>query len=343
MEQHKLYTFKIKGWNDSVLGLLESIGNEWLLIKRIGDDFRYDGYGLIRRKYVQCSILDTDSSFKEDVLSVVGIMDIKLPHIPLETISGPFNWIKESNMTVELYPKDDSIMFVGKMLTLLKSSFLLSTIDEKARWDSEPYRIKMNEIVSICVDTDYVSSLLTYSQSTEQEFENSDSLKISKLYDFTIKGWDALFCGIVENVGKEWILVKHITGDYQYDGVALIQRRFIKSAIRNEDVLFKEQILLAKWMMEYRTPIIPLDNLMEPINWIMKQEIVVSFCPKKESIIYVGRIIKVLSNSFVLKSMTNRAIWDSIPYKLLMSKIVAICIDTVYVNSLLAYRELKDS
>ncbi|WP_291530701.1 hypothetical protein [Bacteroides sp. UBA939] len=164
MERNKFYSFKLKGWHTSVDGVIELIGSEWILVKRITVDYTLDGYSLIQRKYIESNQCDDETSFTEKVLLAKGIMDIpNFYNISLETQTDPFTWLKERNVVVQFNPKDDSICYVGRIGDMSKKFFQIMSMDTRGGWDTVSYKYTYAKIVAIDIDSDYVNSLITYS------------------------------------------------------------------------------------------------------------------------------------------------------------------------------------
>lgn len=161
-----------------------------------------------------------------------------------------------------------------------------------------------------------------------------------KFYLFEMKGWESPIAGVVESVGLEWILIKHIVGDYALDGYSLIQKKYIKTYIHDEDVSFTEGILIAKGIMDLCCPYsIPLDTQTDPFTWLKEQDAVVQFNPKDDTICYIGKVGDMTKRFFQLISMDPRGHWDTFFYKYTYATIKSIDIDPDYVNSLLIYNE----
>ncbi len=163
MENCKLYLFLIKSWDDHVYGIVENVSEEWVLVKRIINDYLFDGYTLIRKKYIKDVIRNSDVTFKEDVLIAKGYMDIKKsPNISINNVLDPLVWLKESQTIFMLSPKDESICFLGKIEKILSDYFNIKALDSKGQWAKKLYRYRFNNIRTIDFETDYINSLLAY-------------------------------------------------------------------------------------------------------------------------------------------------------------------------------------
>lgn len=159
-----------------------------------------------------------------------------------------------------------------------------------------------------------------------------------KFYLFKIKGWEAPIGGVVELIGLEWILIKHIVADYTLDGYSLIQKKYISSYIYDDNVQFTEKVLVAKGIMDLCTSYnIPLDTQTAPFIWLKECDITAQFNPKDDSICYVGKVGEMTKRFFQLISMDTKGHWDTFFYKYTYANMRTIDIDSDYVNSLLIY------
>ncbi|MDD3037134.1 hypothetical protein [Bacteroides sp.] len=161
-----------------------------------------------------------------------------------------------------------------------------------------------------------------------------------KFYSFKMKGWKEPICGVIERIGSEWILIKHIVVDYVFDGYSLIQRKYIKDIIRNNNNIFTEKVLIAKGVMDINVPYdISLNTQTTPFEWLQEHDITAEFYTKDRYICYIGKVIKITKKYFHYTSIDTKGCWDNDIYECTFANIRAISIDTDYTNSLLIYNE----
>jgi len=153
-----------------------------------------------------------------------------------------------------------------------------------------------------------------------------------------MKTWEEHIWGIVENSSSEWVLLQRIINDYMFDGYTLIRQKYVKKVIRNENVIFKEKVLNAKRNSDILiSKNIPINTVFSPLQWMMDNKEVFMISPKDESISYVGQITRILKESFYLKAINSRGIWDEKLFLYKINNIRAIDFDNDYINSLLTY------
>lgn len=165
MEIGKFYSFKIKGWQYAINGVVCDIGAEWILIKAIIGDFQYDGFSIIRTKHIKEWIHDERNIFIEHVLLTKGIMDIPFPNIPLDNPTTPFLWFLQQKEIIFFTPKDESDGFMGEIIKLTKRQFDLHPMLSEGIWSLETWTFSINNIIVIEWQSDYIKSLIKYSQT----------------------------------------------------------------------------------------------------------------------------------------------------------------------------------
>lgn len=161
----KYYSFKMKGWQDAINGVVCAIGSDWILIKSIIADFRYDGFAIIQTKRIKEWIHDEKVSFREEVLQVKGIMDLPIPDIPIDSFVAPFLWLIQQKETVLFTSKDESEAFMGKFIKIAKKEIELYSMSSEGIWESKLWNFSINDIVMVEWQSDYILSLMKYNHS----------------------------------------------------------------------------------------------------------------------------------------------------------------------------------
>lgn len=331
MEKKQLYTINIKGWDDSISGIMESFTDKWVLIKRISCTYVFDGLTLVQRRHIKSCERNDDNKFREKVLAVKGVMDIPVPDIPLDERLAPIEWLCSQKKVVEFHIEDESKFFVGKVDKVQTNIIRWFSIDNRAIWDPVSDTLQIKTIVSIDIDTNYVIPLLAYHQ-----VENG---KIGKLCSFTIKGWDDTVTGIVCAVSSEWVLIKQIIGDFRYDGFALIRSKYIDLWNRDKGIPFRQEVLEALGVMDMPVPEIPLSDLNAPLLWLLQQKNTLSFTFAKEYTFRVGDLLGVEEGNISYRALSLEGEWLTGINHVSINSIRLIEWKSEYIQSLLLYTE----
>jgi len=165
MEIGKLYSIRLYHSNEEFKGIVQSIGNEWIVLYQLFTDFMMDGYLLLKKEYINTIVHDEKNSFTEKVLLAKGVAFNRLNFdIPLDDTKALFQWLKEREIVFMFSLRDTYAGHVGKISRILPQSFYLHVLDVDGVWREELlYRI--NTVRSIDFDSDYIKSLLMYCNS----------------------------------------------------------------------------------------------------------------------------------------------------------------------------------
>lgn len=165
MENKKLYTINIKNWEKPIVGIIEYSSCKWIVIKRIAIDYMFDGISLIQRRHIKSCKRTKDNKFAEKVLAAKGVIDITIPQIPLESSLFPIKWLCSQQKVVEFWTVEESTSYVGKINEVRTIMFHWTSMSSRGKWLTDTFTLKIKDIVSIDIDTDYILSLLIYNQS----------------------------------------------------------------------------------------------------------------------------------------------------------------------------------
>lgn len=165
MKTNFLYEFHIKGWKEPSFGIVIDFSEEWILVKRIINDYLYDGFSLIRRKYVKKVVRDENVIFIEKVLKAKGYFsNSEIYNIPLNTLESPLQWLLDTKKVFMINPKKESIGYVGYIIEISNNSFDIKIMDIQGGWIEKNFLLRMFNVRTIDFDTDYINSLLIYQE-----------------------------------------------------------------------------------------------------------------------------------------------------------------------------------
>ena len=164
MENLNVYTIKVTGWKDDIQCIKIEDGIGWILYKRVYD-YTVDGILLINKRFIKSCIRTEKEIFTEDVLRANNKLILESVEIPLDTFSL-FNNLYLQNKVFQVTLKDDSYVYIGKIEKIIKKSFYFRKINAKGRW-VESIFLRMDFIRAIEFDSEYIISLLVYSDSVD--------------------------------------------------------------------------------------------------------------------------------------------------------------------------------
>lgn len=165
MDNKKVYTINIKNWEEPIVGIIEYSSRKWIVIKKITNDYIFDGHSLIQRRHVKSCKRTKHNKFAEKVLAAKGVMDMEAPQIPIENSLAPFKWLYNQKKVAEFWIVEESTSFVGKLSEVRTILFRWIALSSHGEWLTDIYTLKIKDVVFIDIDTDYILSLLIYNQS----------------------------------------------------------------------------------------------------------------------------------------------------------------------------------
>lgn len=169
---------------------------------------------------------------------------------------------------------------------------------------------------------------------------NLPTLNKGQVFSFSLKWRKNVITGLVINTSQEWTLLKYIPVDYVIDGDILIRNKTLKKYWRDESEKFKEDVLKAKGVKLSSSLNLSIKSLDGPLKKIYKEGSLVQFESIEDDVCYVGKIIKIFSDSFCIRSMSTKGVWlNEMEYK--TESIWTIQVDNDYLQSLMAYNERK--
>ena len=167
-------------------------------------------------------------------------------------------------------------------------------------------------------------------------------MEIGKLYSITLRNSNENYKGIIQNIGKEWILLYRLFTDYMMDGYVLLKKEYIHEFIRDDAICFTEEVLKAKGIAFIQpNNDIPLNDTYTLFEWLSNKRIVFMFSLKEDNIGYVGMISKILSKSFYLQVFDVDGHWWDKKLIYRIGTVRRIDFNTDYIESLLAYNKVK--
>lgn len=158
------------------------------------------------------------------------------------------------------------------------------------------------------------------------------------VYSINIRGWKSKISCIKIKEGKDWILIQNLN-DYMIDGLSLINKKYVKDTLRNENELLVEDVLKAN--DKIHSDIIVAMPLETPslFDYLYQMRIIFQLGLKDDSYSYVGQIQKITNKSFYLKRMNAKGLWINDPIILRKDFIRTIELNTDYLISLSRYNK----
>ncbi|MBD8387413.1 hypothetical protein [Dysgonomonas sp. BGC7] len=168
IEKGFYYSFKLKFRKQEEQGVVIDEGEDWILTKYIFSDYMVDGFILFNKKFIKTIERGENEIFFEKVLSANNKMDLPSRlSIPLST-KKLMKWLKDTETPFQIDGKDESVCYIGRILEILNKSIRFKDISAKGIWADGYDLYRMDSLMMISFDTDYINSIIIYANSLKE-------------------------------------------------------------------------------------------------------------------------------------------------------------------------------
>lgn len=164
IEKGQYYSFKIKHRKQKEQGIIIADGENWVLTKYIFSDYIVDGFMLFNKKYIKSIERGEDEIFFENVLKANHKIEIPNLSIPLST-NELLQWLQDNQISFQIDPKDEGVCYIGQILKILDKSIRFKAISARGVWLDGYDLYRIDSLIMISFDTDYINSIITYANS----------------------------------------------------------------------------------------------------------------------------------------------------------------------------------
>jgi hypothetical protein len=165
-ETNKVFTFKLRGRQELITGIVLDVGEEWIMLRYIPVDYVIDGHILIRKKYINSFWREKEETFIESVLKAKNSSFDVNDKFPLADIISPFHKLQNLSKVIQFDLGNENLCYIGIISKLLSKSIVVKNLSSKGLWQEES-NYKIDSIRTIQFDCDYIISLLAYNKSVK--------------------------------------------------------------------------------------------------------------------------------------------------------------------------------
>ncbi len=155
-----------------------------------------------------------------------------------------------------------------------------------------------------------------------------------KIETFAIKDWNDPVSGVILEENKDWILLNEIPTDYEVDGFAILNKKFITERISKK---FEKKNALVLSLKKYSKPKvkIKLSSLKSILKAIEKKYEIFQFQDQLENSVEIGVLDEIENDALHLIYLKANGKFDKkYTYEYDVNDIRKINFDTNYLNSL---------
>ena len=156
-----------------------------------------------------------------------------------------------------------------------------------------------------------------------------------KVESYKIKGWKKRPSGLLISENDDWILVKHINGDYAIDGFKIYNKKFIQKRVSKSDEQQVAKVLQLKKVKTSKPKKFQFDDVISLFKWMEKKYGLFEFQDNEEDAVFFGKIKKVKKDKFQIHSIdADGKIHLNFEYNFSTKKIRSITFKTDYFESI---------
>lgn len=157
-----------------------------------------------------------------------------------------------------------------------------------------------------------------------------------KLIEFKIRRFKELTTGILIDNGTKWSLIRLNIVDYVLDGFQFTNKKYVVYENEIKENTIQHRILSIKNKTEKVQPLREINLLNDDdslYSFLQRNELLIAICLHREDVLYVGKITKIMSRSFIL-DLYDTELRNSGNMNIEFTKIRYIQMHTDYLDSL---------
>jgi len=156
----KVESYKIKGWEEGVIGVLIKENEEWVLIGDISSDYHVDGYALLRKSKIKKRSTKDWENQVALVLSLQKYEPSLRKGFKFGSLESMLKWIQKEYGIFAFQDKIEESMEVGTMEDITDKVLGLNFLMTDGRYDDDYiYDYKVNQIRKVSFGTHYLNAL----------------------------------------------------------------------------------------------------------------------------------------------------------------------------------------
>ncbi len=152
-------TYKIKSWDEELMGVVIKENDDWILIQEIEGDYQVDGYTLLKKEFVKKR---RSKKWEKQVALVLELNKHKpaLTGFRFGKVESMLKWIEKRHDIFAFQDKVEESIEIGKVEDIKENVLGLHFLKANGKYESEYiYDYKLNQIRKISFDTHYLRSL----------------------------------------------------------------------------------------------------------------------------------------------------------------------------------------
>lgn len=176
--KEKVYTIHLEEWEETITGWLIDENEEQVLIHGLLVDYVFDGYSLIRKKFIS-KIVREGKEKDVELVTQLRQESHTIKDFQFGDTLFLLRWIEKNFGMVEFKDDEEGAMFIGTIRKIVRGDVLnLNFIDSKGEISKKfDYDFELNKIHILSFDSNYFNAIKLLWQNRSKGMRVSDDKK----------------------------------------------------------------------------------------------------------------------------------------------------------------------
>ena len=167
MKKDHFYTISLSHRKEKEQGFFQKENEDWVLLKALFSDYMMDGVLLINKKYISLTKRESDEEFTEKVILANNRLNTE--NLTILDSADLYETFRKDKVVIQLSHYEDSAANIGRIVKVNDKSLSMLLLNTRGIWDDYYSNIRKDKIRTIKYNTDYIRSLLTYSEYLDKK------------------------------------------------------------------------------------------------------------------------------------------------------------------------------
>jgi hypothetical protein len=157
----KYYTIHLKDWEENIRGWVIDENEDWLLIHSKSNDYVFDGFSFIRKKFID----KAERGEKEQEVELVSELRKESHRLKYKFKFGDIisliKWIEKKFGMIEFRDEEEDTIFIGTIRKIIRGEILhLNSIDPRGKINKDfGYDFELNKIRVLSFHSNYFNAV----------------------------------------------------------------------------------------------------------------------------------------------------------------------------------------
>ncbi len=156
----KVESYKIKGWKESLTGVLMAENKNWILINEVPLDYQADGFSILNKEFIDDRVRGKQENQIETVLKLKEHKAKIAKKFKFGSVNKMTKWIEDHYGLIQFQDENEDSLEIGIIDRIKKNNLSLLFLKTNGKFVKKyTYEYEVDKIRRITFDTDYLYSL----------------------------------------------------------------------------------------------------------------------------------------------------------------------------------------